>query len=127
MGTVLVALQGEPREDSALVREASAIVRRIGGTLVAVRVVPTPSLEDQRRLAHAIRSGRKARVVVEAELLTAADPALAIAEASRRHDADVVLVEPGRNRFAGRRLARRVRRFAHVLAVSVGDTAKGGS
>jgi hypothetical protein len=126
MGTVVVALQGEPGDDSALVHEGAAIARRIGGSLVAVRVVGRPSPEDQLRLAQAIRSGREARVAVEAELLTAADPALAIAEASRRHDADVVLVEPGGNGRAGRRLARRIRKLSHALAFSV-SAAKGGS
>jgi K+-sensing histidine kinase KdpD len=127
MGTVLVALQGEPGDDSALVHEAAAIARRLGDHLVAIRVAPKPSDEDDRRLARAIRTGTGARVRVETELLTESDAARAIADASRRHDADVVLVGPTGDglaaRVRGRRLARRVRNFAHVLAVS----AKGGS
>jgi K+-sensing histidine kinase KdpD len=130
MGTVVVALQGSPGDDSALVHEAAAIVRRIGGSVVAVRVVPLPSPDDHQRLARAIRTGRKDRVVVEAELVAGTDVARAIADAGRRHDADVVLVAPRSDRLSarlrGRRLARRIRKLSHALAFSVG-TAKGAS
>jgi K+-sensing histidine kinase KdpD len=130
MGRVLVALQGRPRDDSALVHEAAAITRRIGGRLVVVRVVPRPSPADHERLARAIDTGRKARIMVETELIASMDAAEAIADAGRRHHADVVLVAPRRNgpaaRMHGRRLARRIRKLSHALAFSVG-AAKGRS
>jgi nucleotide-binding universal stress UspA family protein len=131
MGSVVVALQGPPQEDSPLVREAAAIARRIGGHIVTLRVVRVPSDEDDRRLARAVRTGIGERVWVETELLAASDPARAIADASRRYDADVVLVGATGSglpaRVRSKRLARRVRRFTNVLAVSVSIVAKGGS
>ncbi len=82
-----------------------------------------PSAGDDPRLAYAIRAGREAGIEVEAELLAASDPARAIADASRRHDASVVMVEPPgeglAGRLRGRRLARRIRKLSHIPVFTV--------
>jgi nucleotide-binding universal stress UspA family protein len=145
MPSVLVALQGNPRDDAAVDHQAVELARRTGRGLVAVRVVP---LSDPRvprdlgplsylgphrlapdsgdaRLAYAVQAGRDAGLEVETELLAAADPASAIAEAARRHDAAVVLVEPPGggliSRLRGQRLARRIRRLASAPVFTVGS------
>ncbi|MGH3044590.1 MAG: universal stress protein [Gaiellaceae bacterium] len=148
---MVVALQGNPRDDSVVDHEAAALARRTGSDLVAVRVVPLddprvprtlgpfsylgphhlPSAGDDPRLAYAIRSGREVGVDVEAELVASSDQAKAIAEAAGRHDASVVLIEaPGTGlaaRLRGRRLARRVRRLAHVPVFTAGSEPAGRS
>lgn len=151
MATVVVALQGDPRDDSPADHEAVALARRLDADLVAVRVVP---LTDRRvprdlgplsylgphrltaessdpRLEYAVAAGREAGLRVETELLAAEDEARAIADASRRHDATVVLVEPPgdglRARLHGRRLARRVRRLAPGVVFTVGGSKPGRS
>lgn len=142
---MLVALQGSPRDDSVVDHEAAALARRLGASLIAVRVVPLSdprvphdlgplsylgphqlaSARDDPRLDYAIQAGHEAGLTVKAELLASADPARAIAEAARRHEADVVIVEgPGnglRARLRGRRLARRVRRLGHARVFTAGS------
>ncbi len=141
---MIVALQGDPRDDSVADHEAVALARRLNADLVAVRVIPltdprvprdlgplsylgpyrlTPESTDPR-LEYAVAAGRESGVHVATELLAAADEAEAIAEASHRHHATVVLVEPSgeglRARLRGRRLAQRVRRLAHASVFTVG-------
>jgi nucleotide-binding universal stress UspA family protein len=144
VGTVLVALQGSPRDDAVIDHEAVALARRLDAALVAVRVVPLTDPRVPRelgplsylgphrltrehadsRLAYVVDAGRQAGIQVETELIAAADVPQAIAEASRRHGADVVLVElPGdglRARLHGRRLVRRLRRLADAQVFAVG-------
>jgi nucleotide-binding universal stress UspA family protein len=151
VGSVLVALQGNPRDDAVVDHEAVSLAQRLGAELVAVRVVPLTDPRVPRdlgplsylgphrltaehgdpRLDYAVDAGRKAGLHVEAELIAAADEAEAIADASRRHDADVVLVEPPgdglRSRLHGRRLARRVRRLADAQVFTVAGSRPGGS
>jgi nucleotide-binding universal stress UspA family protein len=144
MAAVVLALQGNPRDDAAVDHEAADLAHRTGGTLVAVRVVPLsdprvprdlgplsylgphrllPSAGDAR-LEHAEQAAHAAGVDVQTELVASADPARVIADAARRHDAAVVLVEPPgdglRSRARGRRLARRVRRLASAPVFLVG-------
>ena len=144
---MLLALQGDPRDDSVVDQEAAALARRVGGGLVAVRVVPLSDPRvprdlgplsylgpyqlpaDDPRLDYAVQAGRQAGLTVETELLAAADPARAIVEAAERHDADVVIVEaPGdglRARLRGRRLARRVRRLGRARVFTAGSVPTG--
>jgi nucleotide-binding universal stress UspA family protein len=145
VASVLVALQGNPRDDAAVDHEAAAWARNAGSELVAVRVVPLsdprvsrqlgplsylgphrllPSTDDAR-LEAAARAAHTAGVDVRTELLASSDPAKAIAHAAERHDASVVFVEPPgdnrRERLSGHRLARRIRRLAGTPVFLVGD------
>ncbi len=142
MASVVVALQGNPRDDSPVDREAAALARRTGRGLVAVRVVP---LSDPRvphdlgplsylgehrlsghdaRLAFAAEVAHQAGVDVQTELIAADDAGRAIADAARRHDAAVILLEPPggglRSRLRGQHLARNVRRLASAPVFAVG-------
>jgi nucleotide-binding universal stress UspA family protein len=144
MASVVVALQGNPRDDPAVDHEVVELARRTGLQLVAVRVVrlsdprvtrdlgPLSYLGPHRlltrsgdaRLEFAARVGRDAGLDVHTELVADDDPARAIADAAKRHDAAVVLVErPGDSpwsRLRGQRLARRVRRLASAPVFIVG-------
>jgi nucleotide-binding universal stress UspA family protein len=144
MASVVLALQGNPRDDAVVDHAAAELARRTGRTLVAVRVVPLsdprvprdlgplsylgphrllPSAGDER-LAYAEKAGHAAGVDVQTELFAADDAARVIAEAARRHEAAVVLIEPPgdglRSRARGQRLARRVRRLASAPVFLVG-------
>src|SRR5262245_42510297 len=137
MESVVVALQGSPRDDAAVDFEAAELARRTCRALVAVRVVPPSDrrvshdfgplsyLGERRllpgwdeRLAFAAAAGRQAGIEVKTELIAAADPAAAIADSASRHDAAVILVEPPgggfRSRVQTRGLARRLRRHARA-------------
>jgi hypothetical protein len=143
-GAVLVALQGAPHDDARADHEAVSLARRLNARLVAIRVVPLTDARVPRdlgplsylgphrlaprhgdsRLEYAAAAGRRAGLAVETELLAAADEAKAIADAAKRHDAFVVLVEPPgdglRARLHGRRVARRIRRLVNARVVTVG-------
>jgi nucleotide-binding universal stress UspA family protein len=144
MASVVVALQGNPRDDSAVDHEAAALAHRTGRALVAVRVVPLSDPRvprdlgplsylgphrllprgDDARLAFAAEAGRQAGIEVHTELIAAADAGRAIADAARRHDAAVILLEPPggrlRSRLRGQRLARHIRRLASAPVFTVG-------
>jgi hypothetical protein len=144
MASVVVALQGNPRNDATVDRQVAEFARRTGRTLIAVRVVPLSDPRvprelgplsyigphrllrghDDARLAFAVDAGHEAGVDVKTELVAAADPARVIAETARHHDAAAIFVEPPgdgiRSRARGRRLMRRLRRLASVPVFAVG-------
>ena len=142
---MLVALQGNPRDDAAVDHEAAAWARKSGGGLVAVRVVPLSDprvsrqlgplsylgphrllpATDDGRLEAAAHTAHAAGVDVRTELVASSDPARAIADAAERHNAAVVFVEPPgdnrRDRLRGHRLARRIKRLAKTPVFLVGS------
>ena len=142
---MLVALQGNPRDDAAVDHEAAAWARKSGGGLVAVRVVPLSDprvsrqlgplsylgphrllpASDDARLAAAAHAAHAAGVDVRTELVASSDPARAIAASAERHKASVLFVEPPgdnrRDRLRGHRLARRVKRLAETPVFLVGS------
>jgi nucleotide-binding universal stress UspA family protein len=144
MASVILALQGNPRDDATVDHEAAELARRTGRSLVAVRAVPLSDTRVPRdlgplsylgphrllptggdaRLELAATAAREAGVEVETMLVATDDPARAIAEAARRHDAAIVLVEPPDDsrlsRARGYRLARRIRRLASAPVMTVG-------
>jgi hypothetical protein len=142
---VLLALQGNPRDDAAVDHETAAWAHRFGESLVAVRVVPLsdprvsrqlgplsylgphrllPAMDDAR-LEAAAHAAHTAGVDVRTELVASADPAEAIAEAAGRHHASVVFLEPPggnrRERLRGHRLARRIKRLSQTPVFLVGS------
>lgn len=142
---MLLALQGDPRDDAAVDDEAAAFARRTGGALIAVRVVPLSdprvSLQlgplsylgpprllpatDDARLEAAAHAARMAGVELKTELVASSNPATAIADAARRPHAAAVFVEPPggsrRERLRGHRLARRIKRLAATPVFLVGS------
>jgi nucleotide-binding universal stress UspA family protein len=142
---VLLALQGNPRDDAAVDHEAAAWARKSGGGLVAVRVVPLSdprvsrqlgplsylgphrllTAGDDARLEAAARAAQAVSVEVKTELVASSDPAKAIADAAERHDAAVVFFEPSGDshleRLRGHRVARRIKRLAKTPVFLVGS------
>jgi nucleotide-binding universal stress UspA family protein len=140
---VVVALLGDDI-DAGPAREGAALARLNGSSLVAVHVVAPsdprvplslgplsclgpyhlPERLPDERLDQVCQVAREAGVEAQRVLLAAADPAAAVGDVARRHDAAAVVLEPPRFGFhAARRmrwLVRRVRRLSRAPVFLVG-------